>query len=53
MTKKFTEDRFNLNYYFQATELVHCVNSSKSYDEDGEEVWMHRLSAHKQKKKFI
>ena len=50
MIEKFTEERVNLNYYFQVTEHVHCMNSSKSYDADGEEIWLHWLSTHKQEK---
>ena len=48
--EKFTEDMFNLHYFFQVTELVHCMNSSKSNDEDVEGIWIHRLSVHKQEK---
>ena len=35
---------------FSVTELVLCMNSSKSYNEDGEGIWIHRLSVHKQKR---
>ena len=51
MIEKFTEDRFNLHYYFKVIEHVHCMNSSKSCDVDGEGIWIQRLSIHKQDKK--
>ena len=50
MIEKFSEYIFNLHNFFQLTEHVHCLNSSKSYDEDGELIWINRLSLHKQEK---
>ena len=51
MIEKITEDRFNLDYYFKVTEHVLCMNSSRSYDVEGEEIWIQRISKHTQDKK--
>ena len=47
--EKFTEDILNL-HYFQITEHVRCRNSSKSYDEEGEGIWIHKVSVYKEEK---
>ena len=49
MMEKFTEEnkRF-IHTIFSVTEHVHCMNSSKSYDEDGVGIWINRLSVHKE-----
>ena len=50
MLETFTGDMFNLNYFFQVTELAHYLIGSKLYDEDGEGIWILRLSVLKQEK---